>query len=201
MPVLKRTSFEAEVVWLGRVANSEKTLSAARADTLELALGGDVAECHSGITRASCSRVSGLYEPGTEIMNVRQLSVLSQEELDQIAAAMKLEAVNPAWLGASVILKGIPEFTHVPPNSRLQGPDGVTITIDMENRPCVFPGRVIEGEHPGHGKAFKAAAKNKRGVTAWVERAGTLSVGDKMRLFVPDQPVWTHLDEARSGVS
>ncbi|GAA6181196.1 hypothetical protein NBRC116594_26340 [Shimia sp. NS0008-38b] len=198
MLVLKKTSFEAEVVWLGRVANSKENLSAAPVEALDLALGGDVGEAHSGITRASCSRVSGLYTPGTEIMNVRQLSVLSQEELDLIAAEMGLQSIDPAWVGASIVLKGIPDFTHVPPNSRLQGSDGVTITVDMENRPCVLPGRVIEGEHPGHGPKFKAAAQDKRGVTAWVERAGRLSVGDRMRLFVPDQPVWALYDIARA---
>jgi MOSC domain-containing protein YiiM len=143
--------------------------------------------------------VKSLYERGTEIMNSRQLSVLSQEELDLIAGEMGLEAVDPACVGASIVLKGIPDFTHVPPNARLQGPDGVTITVDMENRPCVLPGRVIEGQHPGHGPKFKAAAKDKRGVTAWVERAGKLSVGDTMRLFVPDQPIWSHLERARKS--
>ncbi len=199
MPALKPTTFEAEVVWLGRVANSAENLSAVSVPALDLALGGDAGEFHSGITRPSCVRVKALYERGTEIMNVRQLSVLSQEELDQIAAEMDLDAVDPAWVGASIVLKGIPDFTHVPPNARLQGPDGVTITVDMENRPCVLPGRVIEGEHPGYGPKFKTAAQNKRGVTAWVERAGTLSVGDAMRLFVPDQPIWSHLERARKS--
>lgn len=199
MPALKPTTFEAEVVWLGRVANSEEDLSAASVPSLKLALGGDVGEFHSGITRPSCVRVKALYERGTEIMNVRQLSVLSQEELDMIAKEMGLEAVDPAWVGASLVVKGIPDFTHVPPNARLQGPDGVTITVDMENRPCVLPGRVIERAHLGYGPKFKTAASGKRGVTAWVERAGTLSVGDTMRLFVPDQPVWSHLERARKS--
>jgi hypothetical protein len=199
MPALKPTTFEAEVVWLGRVANSEENLSAVSVPALDLALGGDAGEFHSGITRPSCVRVKALYERGTEIMNVRQLSVLSQEELDMIAKEMGLEAVDPAWVGASLVVKGIPDFTHVPPNSRLQGPCGVTITVDMENRPCVLPGRVIEGAQPGYGPKFKAAAKDKRGVTAWVERMGKLSVGDNMRLFVPDQPIWSHLERARKS--
>lgn len=197
MPALKATKFEAEIVWLGRVADRGQTLQAQGAQELPLAFGGADKECHAGVTRASCSRVSGLYETGTEITNVRQLSVLSQEELDQIAANMGLKSVDPALVGASLVIKGIPDFTHVPPNARLQGPDGATITIDMENRPCVFPGRVIEGVHEGFGKKFKPAANGLRGVTAWVERPGTLTLGDKMRLFIPDQPVWSQLEVAR----
>ena len=60
----------------------------------------------------------------------------------------------------------------------------------MENRPCNLPGREIEAEAPGHGKAFKAAAQNRRGVTAWVERPGSLALGDSLTLFIPDQRAW-----------
>ena len=86
----------------------------------------------------------------------------------------------------------------MPPSSRLQGPDGCTLVIDMENRACVLPGRVIEAQHPGAGTRFKTAANGRRGVTAWVERPGTLRLGDTLRLHVPDQPVWTHLAQARA---
>jgi len=197
MPALKATDFEAEVVWLGRVVDREQDLQAEEVRSLPLAFGGAAGECHAGVTRASCSRVSALYAKNTEIANVRQLSVVSQEELDRIAQAMELDHIHPAWVGASLVIKGIPDFTHVPPSSRLQGPDGATLTIDMENRPCIFPGRVIEGVHEGFGKAFKPAAKNLRGVTAWVECPGTLDLGDTLRLFIPDQPVWSELERAR----
>jgi hypothetical protein len=75
----------------------------------------------------------------------------------------------------------------------------VTLVIDMENRPCHLPAKPIDAEGPGNGKAFKAAAVGRRGVTAWVEREGVLSVGDELRLHIPDQPVWPHLDAARRG--
>jgi MOSC domain-containing protein YiiM len=97
-----------------------------------------------------------------------------------------------------LVIEGIPDFTLVPPSSRLQGPDGATLVLDMENRPCHLPAREIEKVHPGKGKAFKSAAQNRRGVTAWVERPGRLALGDTLRLHVPDQPVWPHLDVARA---
>ena len=96
------------------------------------------------------------------------------------------------------MIEGIPDFTWVPPSSRLQGPGGVTLIVDMENRPCHLPAREIDAIHPGKGKAFKSAAQNRRGVTAWVERPGTLGLGDILRLHVPDQPVWPHQDAARA---
>ena len=50
----------------------------------------------------------------------------------------------------------------------------------------------------GKGKAFKTAAKDRRGVTAWVEREGTLRMGDVLRLHVPDQRPWAQMGAARA---
>lgn len=198
MPALKPTEFTAEIRWLGRVPLEGDAILSAPSGDLELSFDGPVGERHSGRTRPSCSRVTTQYKRGTEIANVRQLSVLSQEDLDLIASEMGLDTVDPIWLGASLVIEGIPDFTLVPPSSRLQGPDGATLVLDMENRPCHLPAREIEKVHPGKGKAFKSAAQNRRGVTAWVERPGRLALGDTLRLHVPDQPIWPHLDVARA---
>ena len=127
---------------------------------------------------------------GTEIRNVRQLAVVSAEEMAEVAATMELAAIDYAWVGASLVLEGIPDLTHLPPSSRLQGPDGVTLVVDMENLPCQEPAVTIEKALPGQGKGFKAAAAGKRGVTAWVEREGVLRLGDVMTLHVPQQRAW-----------
>ncbi|WP_170473687.1 MOSC domain-containing protein [Ruegeria arenilitoris] len=189
MPVLRETEFLAEIVWLGHVPAGE-SLRAEAVDSLDLDFSGDRGARHEGNNRPSCVRVKNLYPRGTEIRNVRQLSVLSAEEIDAIATEIGLDRLDPTFLGASIVLRGIPDFTHVPPSSRLQIEGGLTITIDMENRPCVLPGREIEADLPGYGAAFKPAAKGRRGVTAWVERPGIAKMGDKMRLFVPDQRNW-----------
>lgn len=198
MPALKPTDFTATVRWIGRVPLEGAAILSVAADRLELGFDGPMGERHSGRTRPSCSRVTTQYPRGTEIANVRQLSVLSTEELTAIATDMGLDAIDPVWLGATLVIEGIPDFTWVPPSSRLQGPGGVTLIVDMENRPCHLPAREIDAIHPGKGKAFKSAAQNRRGVTAWVERPGTLGLGDILRLHVPDQPVWPHQDAARA---
>lgn len=189
MPVLKETEFSGEIVWLGHVA-ADGGIRAQPVEQLQLGFGGVAGARHEGEIRPSCVRVKNLYPQGTEIRNVRQLTILSQEEMSQIARAMEADSLDPRYLGASVVVKGIPDFTHIPPSSRLQGPDGATLTADMENRPCVLPGREIEKDHTGMGPRFKPAAEGRRGITAWVERPGRIRLGEKLRLFVPDQRVW-----------
>jgi MOSC domain-containing protein YiiM len=115
---------------------------------------------------------------------------MSAEELAQIAADCGLDSFDPAYAGASLVVRGIPDFTHLPPSSRLQFPDGSAIVIDMENHPCHLPAKVINADHPGAGDLFKTAAKGKRGVTAWVEREGTVRLGDTVMLHVPAQRAW-----------
>lgn len=196
MSVLKPTEFQGEIVWLGRVGTAG-VLGSVPETRLEARFDGVAGEVHGGLTRPSCSRVLAQYPRGTVIRNTRQLSVLSEEELAQIAGRMGLAALSPSLLGASMVLRGIPDFSHVPPGSRLQAGSGATLVVDLENRPCVLPAKGIEAAHPGFGVAFKGAARGRRGVVAWVEREGILTLGDRMRLHVPDQPVWAHLGEAR----
>ena len=191
MPALVPTDVYGEIVWLGAVPHREAPeITSERLETMALGWGGYGGDVHGGETRASCARVVAQYPKGTEIRNVRQLSLVSAEEMGAIAAELGLEALEPAWLGASVVVAGIPDFSHVPPSSRLQAESGATLVVDMANRPCQFPARTIEIARPGHGKAFKAAAAGRRGVTAWVERPGGLRLGERFRLHVPDQRAW-----------
>lgn len=200
MPALKPTDFTARIVWLGRVPSREAALDSQPVQTLALSFAGPEGEDHGGLTRPSCSRVLSQYPRATEIRNVRQLSVISQEELEAIAEDMGLESLDPAWLGATLVIAGIPDFTLVPPSSRLQGANGATITLDMENRPCQLPAKVIAAHHPEQARLFKRAATGRRGVTAWVEREGTFTLGEELRLHVPDQPVWPYMQAARGAL-
>lgn len=191
MPALKPTDFAGTIAWLGLVPHRDRSeIEGGAIDAMPLGFAGMAGEVHAGLTRPSCSRVTAQHPKGTEIRNVRQLSLVSAEELAEIAEALGLAEIDPAWVGASVVVRGLPDFSHLPPSSRLQGPDGCTLVVDMQNRPCQFPGRTIEKARPGHGQAFKSAAKGLRGVTAWVERPGTLHLGDRLTLHIPDQRHW-----------
>jgi hypothetical protein len=195
MPALTPTEFYGTVTYLGHNKERAQGLASDALQTLDATFAGCADESHAGLTRLSCSRVTSQYPRGTEIRNTRQFSVLSQEQLEGIARKMGLETLDPRLLGASIVLAGIPDFTLVPPSSRLQFCDGATLTVDMENRPCVLPAVEIDKYAPGFGKGFKPAAKGLRGVTCWVEREGRITIGDRVRLHVPSQPVWPHLSD------
>lgn len=185
MPILTPTAIIGRVVWLGLVCDREASLLSSAVEAVEAGFAGLAGESHGGLTRPSCSRVSAQYPVGTEIRNTRQASVVSAEELAAIAAAMGLERFAPEWLGTNLVLAGIPELTLVPPASRLVFAGGAALTVDLENRPCQLPAREIEARHPGRGRAFKTAASDRRGLVAWVERPGTILLGEGVRLHVP----------------
>ena len=197
LPALVPTRFTGRVTWLGVVVNRRAGLASRPLREMQLGFAGFAGESHAGLTRLSDSRVLDQYPRGTEIRNVRQISIVSAEELAAIASEMSLEAIDPAWLGAGLVVSGIPDFTLIPPSSRLQADSGATLTVDMENRPCSLPAREVEHAHPGRGRRFKTAADRRRGVTAWVEREGILRIGCVLRLHVPSQPGWPHLDATR----
>ncbi|TNC70922.1 MOSC domain-containing protein [Rubellimicrobium roseum] len=193
MPALVPTDHIGTIVWLGRVARPvgpDLLIHGEALAEMPLTFAGFAGEVHAGLTRPSCSRVTAQHPRGTEIRNTRQVSLVSAEELTAIAAELGLEVVDPAWLGASVVVEGLSDFTHLPPSSRLQAESGATLVVDMENLPCIEPAKTIETARPGHGKAFKAAARGRRGITAWVEREGVLRLGERMRLHVPAQRPW-----------
>ncbi len=199
MPALMPTQIYGTITWLGLVGDRDAQLASMSVQEITALFSGPVGEAHGGLTRPSDSRVLAQYKRGTPIRNTRQFSILSVEDLAAIAAKMGIDALDGALVGANMIVQGIPDFTHLPPSSRLQNEAGATLTIDMENRPCTLPHEPIEAEHAGFGARFKAAAKGRRGVTAWVEREGVFRVGDRLRLHVPDQDVWAGMGGCEAG--
>jgi len=191
MPALRATNVYLTITWLGVVTHRRDIeIETEPRKKLDLDWDGVTGAAYRGRTRASDSRVLQQHPRGTQITNVRQLSIVSQEEIDEIGRDMGLAHFNPQWLGATMVVSGCPDFSHLPPSSRLHAPQGTTLVVDMQNYPCHQVGMTIERDLPGQGKSFKAHAKGKRGVTAWVERPGELALGDVLRLHCPEQRAW-----------
>lgn len=210
MPALEPIDMCGRVVWLGTMPIRDRTGMLFHAShsvaKVALSFAGIAGDDHAGVVRAACGRVRLQYDKGTPIRNVRQLTILSTEELDVIAAAIAIPALDPSWVGASMVVQGIPDFSHIPPSSRLQfgnsetnGANGATVTVDMMNLPCHLPTQVMDNalhtDVPESIKAFKAASKGRRGVTAWVEREGIVRVGDDVRVHIPMQRAWQGAQE------
>ncbi|WP_037313915.1 MOSC domain-containing protein [Ruegeria halocynthiae] len=159
-------------------------------DRVDVEFTGFQGDSHASLVREACVRTRRQYEPGTPIRNVRQISIVSLEELSIIASKLEMDTLQPEWLGANLVLSGIPALTQLPPSSRLIFSSGASLVVDMENEPCKFPGDVIEKQHPGKGAKFAYHARNLRGLTAWVEREGQLSMKDEVAVHVPRIQPW-----------
>ena len=170
-----------------------KSLASERVESVEVSYAGFKGEAHSGLTRPACSRVKLQYDQGTEIRNTRQITILSSEELAQIANNMEIERLEPEWVGANLLLSGIPALSLLPPSTRLIFDAGVSIVVDMENGPCKYPGEVIDEYFSGSGKRFPKAAQHLRGVTAWIEKEGIISSGEMVSVHLPIQPPYPSL--------
>ncbi len=152
-------------------------------------LEGLAGDRHAGFTRRADARVPQ-YPRGTEIHNSRQVSFVAEEELAQIAANMGVPVIEPEWIGANLVLVGIPNLSALPPLTRVYFPELTAIALEGENHPCVYPGKAIQSHYPDRpeiGKQFPRAAYHFRGVVGWVERAGMIREGDIVRIDVPEQ--------------
>ncbi len=159
---------------------------------LELSYEGIKDDYHSGLTRKSGAR-EPWYKRGIEMRNERQVSVLADDELTEIAQAMKLDEIQPGWIGANLMIDGIPNFSLLPARTVLIFEGGVTLRVDGYNGPCRIAGGEI-ARHTGvdassvNGDftatdialAFKDAGHMKRGLVVWVEREGVIEPGEKV---------------------
>jgi MOSC domain-containing protein len=164
-------------------------LTSTRVREVRATLEGLAGDRHAGFTRRADARVPQ-YPRGTEIHNSRQVSLIAEEELAAIAANMGVPVIEPEWIGANLVLSGVPNLSSLPPMTRVYFPELAAIALEGENHPCVYPGKAIQNHYPdrpGIGKQFPRAAYQLRGVVGWVERAGVIREGDTARINVPEQ--------------
>jgi hypothetical protein len=186
---------------------SGRDFVSAPVDELPVTYEGIAGDFHAGLTRSSGGR-EPWYKRGTEMRNERQLSILSVEELAIIARNMKLERVDAGWIGANLVLEGIPDMSFLPPRTLLIFENGVTLRIDGYNAPCRIAGGEIarhtdrttvisQNVNPGvdwtrtdTALSFTHAAEMKRGLVAWVEREGTIRQDEKVTVRI--WPQWIY---------
>lgn len=172
-----------EVAALG-IADQPGAFVTRALDLAVLSYAGLEGDRHAGLTMKCGVRQKHLPR-GTEIRNARQLSLVSVEELEQVAKALGVPRLDYRWLGANVLIRGAPELTKVPPGSRFVFSSGAVLCIDGDNEPCTKAGKaVVEGlgAEASVASRFVKAADGLRGLVAWVERPGSLKTGDRVTL-------------------
>ncbi|WP_442583037.1 MOSC domain-containing protein [Mesorhizobium sp. ASY16-5R] len=163
-------------------------------DSLPLGFDGIPGDFHAGGTRRSGSR-EPWYPRGTEIRNERQLSIVAPDELALVARRMELPEIRPEWIGANILLDGVPHLSMLPSGTLLFFKGGVTIKIDAQNGPCRYAGRQVAlragmADEDAGSLLFPKAAKRLRGLVAWVEKPGTLTMDEEVSVRVPEQWIY-----------
>jgi hypothetical protein len=163
---------------------------------LSLDLEGIAGNRHRGWTRKADARVPYLPR-GREMRNDRQVTLVSVEELAEIARRLELAAIEPAWIGANVVIAGIARLSWLPRGTRLFSSDGAVLSVTDQNVPCRQAGAAIAGQCPGRDDvtfAFVKHAAGLRGLLATVEYPGVMTTGTDVRARLPAQ--WLYDVEA-----
>lgn len=161
---------------------------------LQLGFDGIADDFHAGLTRRSGSR-EPWYPRGTEMRNERQISIVAADELAIIAERMHLAEIRPEWIGADMVMAGLPRLSMLPAGTLLFFAAGATLKVDGQNRPCRLAGQSI-AEHAGMADVtagallFPKVARRLRGLVAWVEKPGTITTGEAVSVRVPEQWIY-----------
>ncbi|MER9054570.1 MOSC domain-containing protein [Mesorhizobium sp. M0213] len=163
-------------------------------DTLQLGFDGIDGDFHAGTTRRSGGR-EPWYPRGTEMRNERQLSIVAADELAIVAERMGIAEIKPEWIGANLVIEGLPHLSMLPSGTLLFFKGGATVKVDAQNGPCRIAGRSV-AEYAGMADVeagallFPKAAKRLRGLVAWVEKPGTITAGEEISVRVPEQWIY-----------
>ncbi len=163
-------------------------------EALQLGFEGIPGDVHFGHTRRSGGR-EPWYPRGTQIRNERQLSIVAADELAVVAGRMGLPEIRPEWIGANLVLQGIPNLSMLPSGTLLFFKGGATVKIDAQNGPCRAAGRQVAkragmADIEAGALLFPKTAKRLRGLVAWVEKPGVLTVGEEVSVRVPEQWIY-----------
>ncbi|MFN8830179.1 MAG: MOSC domain-containing protein [Labrys sp. (in: a-proteobacteria)] len=160
--------------------------------SIDLGPDGIPGDRHGGLMRPSDVRTPW-HPRGTTIFNDRQLSIVAEDELATVAKRLGVPAVEPTWLGANLLLRGIRSLSTLPRGTRIFFPSGATLLVSDQNAPCRYAGASVAAQYPDQKRLdfrFVEAAARMRGVVAYVERPGLIAAGDAITIRVPEQWIW-----------
>ena len=142
---------------------------------------------HHGFAVTVVERAPHL-RPGGQALDVRGPALC-------VAERMGIRAIDPEWLGANIVIVGLPRLSMPPAGTLLFFAGGVTLKVDGQNGPCRIAGRAV-AEKAGMDDVeagallFPKAARRLRGLVAWVEKPGRIEEGEALSARVPEQWVY-----------
>ncbi len=165
------------------IGSDHHSLATVNQPSILLSFEGIVGDVHAGFTHGADSRTPW-YPRGTLIRNDRQVSIVSAEELALIAKELHVPEVKPEWLGANLLLSGIPNLSLLSWDTRLVFSSGAVLSQLRENNPCAGPGKLIAAAYnqPDLTSLFPKAAMHLRGLVATVELPGIIAQGDEVQV-------------------
>lgn len=164
------------------------TLSEPR-EGIECGWNGIVDDRHHGRTKPAGGRETYVRK-GTDLLNIRQVTIVSKEELAEIARLIDVPDVTGPDLGANIVLKNIEGLTQLPGGTTIKFPGRETLLVVIgENGPCKLPGVNIHARHPVMPRGeltakFHEVAKGRRGLVAMVLHPGYLYRGDTVEIIL-----------------
>jgi MOSC domain-containing protein YiiM len=189
--VTKQT-IEAKVKALFFITDGDEIISI---DKLTVSWDGIVRDKHT--SRTSLARTQDASENGVqkgmEILNLRQFTIISHEELKLTAEKMGIEKINEEDLHPNIVLEGLPNLTQLPFGVRMHFPQFASLLTTGENFPCIVSGNRIQKsniEIKGLNTAYPKAGMHLRGITAMVLKPGFIRVGDIVKIMIPSQSVY-----------
>ena len=155
-------------------------------EKIELLLDGIKHDKHFGKTRNADVRTVNLVSRGIEVTNLRAVTIVSTEELEEISTQTGTR-VLPEDMEANIILSGLKNLTKLPPGSFIKFPRNAILFVTAENLPCVIPSNNMtkRGVDKLTAIKFAKAAYGRRGLTAMPFASGVIKVGDEVDIYPP----------------
>lgn len=179
-------------------------------DKIEVAVGWGVkGDRHAGATRLSDKRerlltqLWGTSGKETTILNLRQFSAVSAEDLMQVYQNMGLGRVVLPYglLGENLVVSGFEDFSALACGTRLVFSEGervrrAILMVSAPNGPCQVPDRNIKEYLRKEGglddedmeavKGFVRSAKGLRGIVGQVFSSGKIEEGFTVTAYGPE---------------
>ena len=159
-------------------------------DKLTLTWDGIKQDKHASrtVVAATQDALANAVTKGSEILNLRQISLISQEELNEIALKMNVNEIPLNFMRANIVTSGFKHLTQLPFGTQIHFEFGAVLLLTGENHPCGVTGKRIQEsllEEKNIIASFVKEGEHKRGVTAIVLRPGLIYAGQEARVRIP----------------